>query len=396
MLSANLSRSSYDIVGRCIHAPYFNTDGRTDQIEITRVEGLEKILRSAAKRIQSGLLKNEAQVKQAVIVPVLRGLNWDDTDPAECVPEFPAGNGQVDYALCRMVDKPVVFIEAKRLDGASDKGVEQLFGYANNRGIPLLILTDGNTWDFYLSMAEGIPADRRFYRMELRREERFPEYIKFLETHLLKSNVVSGLARREAERRHENNLERGKAKKIIPKVWQSLLVEPDEMLRDVLAEAVESECGTKPELDDVEAFLKNLSFPHEAPTTDELQITSFDTQELEPKRKKIIGFILDGREVKTGIGNKTLAEVLKELQRRDPDFMMRFAPKTVGRTRRLVAENPDDLYKKAHLKDDHSLDLGNGWWLGINLSSSLIRKYIKIACEVAGVNFGRQLILIEH
>ena len=38
----------------------------------------EQILKDATERIRSGLLKNEAQVKQAVIVPILRGLDWDD------------------------------------------------------------------------------------------------------------------------------------------------------------------------------------------------------------------------------------------------------------------------------------------------------------------------------
>ena len=356
----------------------------------------EQILKDATERIRSGLLKNEAQVKQAVVVPILRGLDWDDSNPAEFVPEFSAGSGKVDFALCRMTDSPLVFIEAKRLDGADEKGVNQLFGYANNRGIPFLILTDGNIWDFYLSMAEGLPAERRFYRMELRREENIPEYIKFLESCLQKSHVVSGKARREAERRHEDNLEKEKARKVIPKVWRALLEDPDEMLRDVLADAVESECGTKPELDDIEAFLKTLSHSHTPRPTGKLPLRPPLDPPPQPRNKKIIGFILDSEEVKTGVGNRTLAEVLKKFQLRDPAFMMRFASKTVGRTRRLVAENSNDLYQKIHLKDDHSLNLGNGWWLGINLSKTDIRKNIKIACEVAGVNFGTQLTLIEQ
>ena len=48
---------------------------------------LEQVLGVAVKRIHSGLLSNEAQVKQAVIVPILRALGWDDTNPAEFVPE---------------------------------------------------------------------------------------------------------------------------------------------------------------------------------------------------------------------------------------------------------------------------------------------------------------------
>ena len=47
---------------------------------------LDQILNNANKRISTGLLKNEAQVKQAMIIPILRGLDWDDTNPTEFIP----------------------------------------------------------------------------------------------------------------------------------------------------------------------------------------------------------------------------------------------------------------------------------------------------------------------
>ena len=49
---------------------------------------LEEVLTSAIKRIRSDSLENEAQVKQAVILPILRALDWDDSDPAEFRPEY--------------------------------------------------------------------------------------------------------------------------------------------------------------------------------------------------------------------------------------------------------------------------------------------------------------------
>ena len=65
--------------------------------------------------------------------------------------------------------------------------------------------------------------------------------------------------------------------------------------------------------------------------------------------------------------------------------------------RRLVARNSNDLYyQKPDLVRAASLDLGNGWWLGTNLSTADIQKKIKIACEVAGIKFGSQLTLIER
>ncbi len=53
---------------------------------------LEEVLRKAVEHINSGSLTNEAQVKQAVILPILRELGWDDSNPAEFVPEFSVNN----------------------------------------------------------------------------------------------------------------------------------------------------------------------------------------------------------------------------------------------------------------------------------------------------------------
>lgn len=159
--------------------------------EVSERMSLEEVLRKAVERINSGSLTNEAQVKQAVILPILRALDWDDSDPAEFVPEFSVDNGRVDYALLRHGGGPLVFIEAKGLGGVDIKGEEQVFRYAVNRGVPFLILTDGNLWDFYLSMAAGDPPDRQFYRVELKNEERVIEYVEPFEKFLLKSRVVS-------------------------------------------------------------------------------------------------------------------------------------------------------------------------------------------------------------
>ena len=41
------------------------------------------------------------------------------------------------------------------------------------------------------------------------------------------------------------------------------------------------------------------------------------------------------------------------------------------------------------------MPLENGWWLATNNGTALKRKYIQIACEVAGVKFDSQLKLIE-
>ena len=49
---------------------------------------IENVLSTSRERIASGLLRNEAQVKSAIIIPILRALGWDDSDPTQYVPEY--------------------------------------------------------------------------------------------------------------------------------------------------------------------------------------------------------------------------------------------------------------------------------------------------------------------
>ena len=371
---------------------------------------LEQTLRNAAGHIGAGRLENEAQVKQAAILPVLRALDWDDGDPESFRPEYPVAGRWVDYALLdrdRDRPRPLVFIEAKRIGAVGAGGEEQLFGYATNRGVPLLVLTDGDQWDFYLAMAEGIPQERRFHRLELSRlEQKTGEYVDFLEKHLRKARVVSGEARRSAEELLKSNREQEKAREAILPAWGILLQEPDERLCNLLAETVESECGTKPELDDIEAFLKDLpSIPMRPESGSGRVSPSPDPATPRPgsqphARAKIVGFVLGEERVETGTAIGTLIKLLLRLERDDPGFMERFASKTVTprrSRRRLVARDRTALYfKSPHLADGHSTDLGNGWWLGTNLGTMKIREHIETACDVAGIKFGSQLMLIER
>jgi len=360
---------------------------------------LQNTLKTVANHLQSGNLKNEAQVKQAAILPVLRMLGWDDTDPNVLKPEYSVDQGAVDYALLDR-GKPHVFIEAKSIGKLGPKGEDQLFRYASNKGVPLLLLTDGNRWDFYLSMALGVPEERRFYRLELENEHKIKEYVEFLEKYLQKDRVISGIAIRDAEKRHASNLERDRARKRIPIVWRSLLEKPDDILCDLLAETVESECGTKPELDDVKDFLRKILIngitPAPEPRPPKPRPKPSPPKPDEPTQGKITGFVLRDQEFNTGFAITTLAQIVEIFAHETPEFMQSFAERTATKKRNLVAKNRADLYQTRHLVDSHSKQLNNGWWLGTNRSKLQIQGHIETACDIAGVRFGTQLKLIER
>lgn len=358
---------------------------------------LEQTLRKVIGHLNSGSLHSEAAVKASVVLPVLRKLGWDDTDPNEVKPEFPVDGKFVDYALIGD-GKPLVFIEAKHVHAKVGTGEDQLFGYASNKGVPLLILTNGRCWDFYLSMAAGPPADRRFYRLDLGLEDKTPDYVEFLEQHLRENRVVSGQANFSAQELLANKRLLEKARRAIPSAWRALVDEREGRLGVLLAERVESDCGAKPGLGDVYSFLTSLSPPEpkKGPKSGPPVSQIIPSPSPAPKGTATIkGFVLRGQRVECKSAIDTLASVLNTLHRQDSEFMDRFAPTTIRKKRRLVARKQRDLYEDARFTKS-SRKLENSWWLGTKYGSEVIRRYIKTACEEAGIKFGTELKLIEE
>lgn len=233
--------------------------------------GLEQVLKVSLDNLESGDLGNEAQIKSAVILPILDELGWKSSIPNEFKVEFEIPDAQtpnkkrwVDYALGTLPSnnpRPLVFVEAKNAGRVDTRGEEQLFSYAVNRGVPLLVLTDGTIWNFYLSMASGLPHERCFYRMELKLREKIPEYVESFQRYLLKDNVFSGQSRLEAEKKLNRDREQEVARNAIASCWDALLRGADPVLCDALVKAVTEKCGIKPDPDLVEAFLRGLPVP---------------------------------------------------------------------------------------------------------------------------------------
>ena len=247
---------------------------------------LVPILETVIGNLRSGRLEREEDVKIAVILPLLQALGWNTVDTDSFRPEYPAGPGRVDYALLSH-GRPQAFIEAKRRGALDVRAEAQLFGYASNNGVPLLVLSDGYCWDFYLSMADGPPEARRFQRLELRDAEGIPEYADILETCLRKQRVASGEARRNAETRLESDRNRKTAREAIPEAWGALLTEPDELLCELLAEQVQHKTGINPEPADVENFLRTLPLaPLQPSTAQRPPIRQSDPLSGEPRRKE--------------------------------------------------------------------------------------------------------------
>ena len=218
--------------------------------------GLEEALAKARDTLASGALTSEAQVRAAVIAPLLNALGWDPADPNQWLVEYPVGTGRVDDALLGPKGTALVFVEVKRPGALSPKAEDQLFGYANNKGVPLLVLTDGDTWDLYLSMAAGEPAERRFAHLTLTESDDLGRVAQDMREFIGREEVLSGTSEDAAKERLKQVKDREIGKSGLDLAWQDLLREPDEMLRDLLIERVEQDVGSRPGTRDAEEFLR--------------------------------------------------------------------------------------------------------------------------------------------
>ncbi len=60
---------------------------------------VEELLSLIKGRLSQDMYRNEAAISTGVVLPILRALGWDDSDPDQVVPEFTSGKGRVDFAL---------------------------------------------------------------------------------------------------------------------------------------------------------------------------------------------------------------------------------------------------------------------------------------------------------
>ena len=202
-------------------------------------------------------------------------------------------------------------------------------------------------------------------------------------------------------------------------MWLRLLDEPDAILVDLLTEEVFSSWGVRPDQEDVTVFFKALATGGAYSTVEssspgrsrskaggKLQEgkergsssrapTAKQPNGRSEKTEKLMGFVLNGEEHPATNGKETLLELLEHLHGLDSGFLKKLSthPKNTTKKRQFMSKNRDDLYTK-EFQDHAYTQISAGWWVGTNLSTEAIERKIRIACEVAGIEFGADLILI--
>ena len=366
----------------------------------------EQTISQVQENIRKGLFPNEAAVSTGVVLRVLDALEWPVFDTAVVVPEYAVEGRRVDYALCGSRGEPVIFLEVKRV-GVADSGERQLFEYAFHKGVPLAVLTDGQEWNFYLRGEQGDYRERRVYKLDLL-ERDTSECSTRLNRYLSYSDVVSGAAFDNARSDYRDVSRQREIERILPQAWANLLNEADEALVASLAEKVEDLCGYKPDSETCAAFLSSISRNANPDIADNRQSP---THVRSVRRRSVsseqvttpsvpsgtisqTGFSLWGQEYRRNTAITVMISILEKLAESVPMFPERFAARKHGRIRRYIAQSKYELYPdRADLCEQNSYESTFGWYIGTNYSKSSIEKIIRLACEVAGLDFGNDLVV---
>jgi len=268
-----------------------------------------EFLLSQLSKDQNLLHSVEEATKQGAVLPILNQLGWNCFNVQEVVPEFSAGTGRIDYCLC-INQKNAVFIEVKRTTETLERHEKQLLDYSFEYGVDIAILTNGLLWWFYLPLAGGEWHQRKFFTIDIRQQNPSAA-AKHFEEFLNRNSLADGSAIKKAKSIKKSREKNKSIIQTIPKAWEQLLEEPDELLLELLADKVESICGYRADLEILTDFIhekglfKNQTSPDitqtKKPTPTKRRIIMPDTTKYHPSRKsaKRKGAIVT-------VGNKTI------------------------------------------------------------------------------------------
>ncbi|MFI5366885.1 MAG: hypothetical protein ACHQ4J_14820 [Candidatus Binatia bacterium] len=105
--------------------------------------------------------------------------------------------------------------------------------------------------------------------------------------------------------------------------------------------------------------------------------------------------VLQGKAFRYANAKDAMVIVLRELAKQDPSFLQRCAqhPDAQGRKRQYIARTAEELYPDRPDLRDYREQLPDGWLVATNLNNVLKKSIIRLAAEVAGLTFGKDVVV---
>jgi hypothetical protein len=188
---------------------------------MNNLNGVLRVDVEKIKKFRSLYNQNEMAVRDQILNPVLRNLGWNPENPEEVQPNVSTEEGIPDYSLIKD-GKKMLFVEAKKLsvDVEQREVMRQLARYSFGEGTKYGVLTNGAVWILIRSFEEGTTLTERIvWKADLENEEA-PSVIRKLIT-ISKENVekIETLVKKV---------------QILNEIWQSLLEEPEEIIKGLM------------------------------------------------------------------------------------------------------------------------------------------------------------------
>ena len=137
-----------------------STDNSEVDLESTSRDKLKQAITIARERLEKYdryVGEKEVRTRVLVIDEILRGLEWEVTDPKLVQMELEDNGNKIDYVLMGEDQMCLAVVEAKRSkEGLSPAHRRQASGYATELGTRYVVLTNGIRWESW-EMHTGQP-----------------------------------------------------------------------------------------------------------------------------------------------------------------------------------------------------------------------------------------------
>ena len=203
-----------------------------------------------------------SSVKLGVVLRLLDAAGWDVFDVSQVVPDYPTGNGRVDFALMsapsRGVSRPatpqvLVVVKPFGEDLDDRRHERRLAAQCSRVGVPLGVLTNGQRWLLLFQAPDLQRSGNRFCEADIA-EDRVAASEE-LNRYLSRDRVASGQAARSAERTLRDRGRETVSRQAVLDGWRQVVLGLQDGLLDLVATASEQRTGYRPEMRQVRRVL---------------------------------------------------------------------------------------------------------------------------------------------
>ena len=361
-------------------------------------------------RLGRGEYTDTERVMQGIAMRLLNDLDWPVFDTTVVVPGLEVGKRTVDCALIGQHAVPSVFVQIEGPRREMTEAFDARVPLSDR--VAICAVTNGHQWAFYLSDARASDKPERFLGLDLRKassEAAASIFRRFLGRESVergeavrKAAEARTAARRREREAREAERRRRRAVEHLPTAWAGLVRDGDRELVRILRARVESSCGVPPDADATIGFLKGLKPLGARPTPPRRSAAPVPKNRVEPAAARSVRRVGSGRCSFTWKGNTQrfrtsadlIAAIFTTFAKNDAGFCERFRRRRKGRTRAYVARSREDLFPgQPRLWKTNAKELPGGYFLGTHMGNPQKEQMIRWACQIVGIEFGRDLIV---